>query len=120
MTKKFTLMVGRWQPLHEGHLYLFRKRIEAGENVLVAIRDVEKDEKNPYSVFEVKNFFYCNEETFKWIVTGRMKVIIIDDIDCIAYGRNVGYRVEQMDVPPEIAAISATEIRAQAKREGRL
>ena len=32
-----------------------------------------------------------------------LKVIIIPDIESICYGRDVGYKIEQLEVPKEIA-----------------
>ena len=117
MQKKYALFIGRYQTLHQGHKYLFRKKIEEGVPVLVAIRDVPKDEKNPFSANQVMEMFYNDEETFKWITSDQMKVIIIPDIEGVYYGRDVGYKVEQLQVPADIAAISATKLREQNKNQ---
>ena len=113
--KKYALFIGKYQTLHQGHKYLFRKKIEEGVPVLVAIRDVPKDDKNPFSANQVMEMFYNDEETFKWITSDQMKVIIIPDIEGVYYGRDVGYKVEQLQVPADIAAISATKLREQNK-----
>lgn len=118
--KKYCLFVGRYQTLHEGHKYLFRKKIEEGNPVLVAIRDVPTDEKNPYTANQVINMFIKDAECGKWIEDGLMKLMIIPDIEGIYYGRDVGYKIEQLSVPPEIAEISATKIREQLRKEGKL
>lgn len=112
--------MGRYQTLHEGHKYLFRKKIEEGHPVLVAIRDVPTDEKNPYTARDVMMMFIQDSECSKWIMESKMQVIIIPDIEGIYYGRDVGYKVEQLSVPPEIAEISATKIREQLRKEGKL
>ena len=41
------------------------------------------------------------------------KAIIVDDIESVNYGRGVGYEVNEIQVPDNIKAISATEIRAR-------
>jgi hypothetical protein len=64
--------------------------------------------------------FTKDEECFGWIQQGMMKIIVIPDIEGVYYGRDVGYKVEQLSVPPEIAEISATKIREQMKQEGKL
>jgi len=64
--------------------------------------------------------FTKDEECFGWIQQGMMKIIVIPDIEGVYYGRDVGYKVEQLSVPPEIAAISATKIREKMKEEGKL
>jgi len=35
---KYALFIGRWQPIHIGHEYIIRKKLDEGENV--AILDV--------------------------------------------------------------------------------
>lgn len=81
--------------------------------MLVAIRDVDSNDKNPYSAQQVMIMFWENKECQKWIEQGLMKVMIIPDIEAICYGRDVGYTIEQIEVPKEIAEISATKIRAE-------
>jgi phosphopantetheine adenylyltransferase len=105
--------VGRYQTLHEGHLYIFRKKIEQGKRVLVAIRDVDRDDKNPYSAHQVMSMFWENKECQNWLEKALMKVMIIPDIEAICYGREVGYAIEEIEVPKEIAEISATKLREE-------
>jgi hypothetical protein len=99
---------------------LFRQKINEGHPVLIAIRDVPTDEKNPFSPEQVAKMFLTDDECGKWVKEGKMQVMIIPDIEGIYYGRDVGYKVEQLSVPPEIAAISATKIREQLKEQGKL
>ena len=114
--KKYALFIGRYQSLHEGHKYLFRKKINEGIPVLVAIRDVPTDQKNPFTANQVMTMFFTDSETSEWMDKGMMLVQIIPDIEGVYYGRDVGYKVEQLSVPPEIAEISATKIREQLKQ----
>jgi FAD synthase len=114
--KKYALFIGRYQSLHEGHKYLFRKKINEGVPVLVAIRDVPTDQKNPFTANQVMTMFFTDPETSEWMDKGMMLVQIIPDIEGVYYGRDVGYKVEQLSVPPEIAEISATKIREQLKQ----
>lgn len=46
---KFSLYIGRWQPWHEGHQWLIDQQLNQGNRVLLAIRDVQPDEKNPWT-----------------------------------------------------------------------
>jgi len=57
------------------------------------------------------------KEVRRWINRGFMKIIIIPDIEAICYGRDVGYAIEQIEVPKEIAEISATKLREQKKQD---
>ena len=109
------MFVGRWQPLHTGHQALFQRAMDEGKNVLICIRDIQPDEKNPFTAQEVlKNIteFYQNEP--------RVTVMIIPDICSIEFGRGVGYDIIEHIPPTEIADISATKIREQMRKEGKL
>jgi nicotinamide mononucleotide adenylyltransferase len=118
--KKYALFIGRYQTLHEGHKYLFRKKLNEGSPVLVAIRDMPTDGQNPYTAKEVIEFFYKDQETLQWINDGIMDIMIIPDIEGVYYGRDVGYKIEQMEVPQEVAEISATKLREEKKMRGEL
>jgi len=112
MKNKYSMMIGRFQIFHGGHKYLLDKLLqEKGLPVLIAIRDVEKDEKNPFTAEQLK---YSIEDNLKeYILNNLVKVMIIPDIAGIYYGRDVGYEVAQLEVPTEIAEISATKIRKE-------
>ena len=112
---QFALFVGRWQPLHLGHQELFKRAMDEGKNVLICIRDIQPDEKNPFTAEQVReniSNFYSEEE--------RVKVIVIPDICSIEFGRGVGYDIIEHIPPQEIHNISATKIREQMKKEGKL
>jgi nicotinamide mononucleotide adenylyltransferase len=115
---QWSLFIGRWQPLHEGHKQLFRQVINEGGKVCVAIRDVEVDEKNPFSPHQIMlNIF---EQMQPEVESGKLKVIIIPDICSVDFGRGVGYDIVEHIPPQEVADISATKIREQMKLEGKL
>lgn len=118
--KKYAIFVGRYQPLHEGHKYLFRKKIEEGVPVFVWVRHTPKDEKNPFNQQQVLEQFMSDEETKKWLDDQMMLVGGLPDVEGIYYGRDVGYKVEQLEVPQEIADISATKIREEMREKGLL
>ena len=115
---QWSLFIGRWQPLHEGHKQLFRQVINEGGKVCVAIRDVEVDEKNPFSPHDIMlNIF---EQMKEEVESGKLRVIIIPDICSVEFGRGVGYDIIEHIPPQEVADISATKIREQMKLEGKL
>jgi cytidyltransferase-like protein len=112
---QFAMFVGRWQPLHLGHQELFKRAMDEGKNVLICIRDIQPDEKNPFTAEQVReniSNFYLEEE--------RVKVMVIPDICSIEFGRGVGYDIIEHIPPQEIHDISATKIREQMKKEGKL
>lgn len=64
--------------------------------------------------------FLADDECRLWMNDGMLKIMVIPDIEGVYYGRDVGYKIEQLTVPEEVAAISATKIREQMKAEGKL
>jgi hypothetical protein len=54
------------------------------------------------------------------ISDGRVKVIVIPDIESINFGRGVGYDIIEHVPPQEVGDISATKIREQMRQEGKL
>jgi hypothetical protein len=44
---------------------------------------------------------------------GTYEIMIVPNITNICYGRGVGYKIEEIELPKEIQEISATKIRAQ-------
>lgn len=121
MTKKdgqFSAFIGRWQPLHEGHKQLFQQVLDDGGNVLIMIRDMKPDEKNPYTAAEV--YVTISDFYTDLIKAGRVKVMKIPDICSVDFGRGVGYDIVEWLPPAEIAEISATKVREQLKQEGKL
>jgi hypothetical protein len=59
-------------------------------------------------------------ELIDLIEEGRLKIIIIPDIESINIGRGIGYDVIEHVPPQDIHDISATKIREQMKAEGKL
>jgi cytidyltransferase-like protein len=115
---QFAMFVGRWQPLHKGHQSLFQEAMNEGKNVLICIRDIEPDEKNPFSPEDVrKNILdHYSEE----VIQGKVQVMVIPDICSIEFGRGVGYDIIERIPPVEIGEISATKIREEMRKEGKL
>jgi shikimate kinase len=101
-----TLMLGRYQPWHEGHQALKEKAHERTKQVLIAVRDTQgTSEKDPFSF----------EQVAGQIVSGNAGsfVMKVPNITNIVYGRDVGYKVEQVDLGADIHAISATQKRKE-------
>lgn len=116
--KQYSMLVGRYQPFHEGHRWLMNQCLEEGKNVLICVRDIEPDEKNPFTSNQVyQNIFNELEDL---ISEGRVKVIVIPDIESINFGRGVGYDIIEHVPPQEVGDISATKIREQMRQEGKL
>lgn len=114
----WAMFIGRWQPWHSGHRWLIDQALNEGKKVLLCIRDVPVDEKNPWTAQEV--LMNLSKELRDLLNSGRLSIIKIPDIESINIGRGVGYDVIEHVPPQEIHEISATKIREQLKQEGRL
>lgn len=115
---KYSLFIGRWQPWHSGHRWLIDQRLNEGKNVCVAIRDVEVNENQPWNASDIK--LNVENKLQDLIEEERVKVIVIPDIESVNYGRGVGYDIIEHVPPSEIEKISATSIRKQMKKDGKL
>jgi nicotinamide mononucleotide adenylyltransferase len=116
--KQYSMFIGRWQPWHDGHRWLIDQRLNQGKNVLICIRDIAPDEKNPFTAQQVyENILFKLSDL---IIEERIKVQVIPDIESVNFGRGVGYDVIEHVPPQEVSEISATKIREQLKQEGKL
>jgi nicotinamide mononucleotide adenylyltransferase len=115
---KYSMFIGRWQPWHQGHRWLIDQRLNEEKNVLLCIRDVEPDEKNPWTAHQI--LMNLSNELQDLIEAGRLHIMIIPDIESINIGRGVGYDVIEHIPPQEIHDISATKVREQMRKEGKL
>ncbi len=102
-----SLFVGRWQPFHEGHKALIETILKKGKPVVIAIRDTELSQKNPYTVSE--RWTRIQEELHAY--GGLVKIVVIPDIDEICYGRDVGYDIRKIELDEKLHAVSGTKKR---------
>ena len=103
-----TLMLGRYQPWHEGHHALYVEAGKRTDQVLLGIRNTyNTSEKDPLKFDEVKE--HIAKDKF---MDGAM-VLRLPNITNIVYGRDVGYKIEQVKLEDSIEAISATQKRRE-------
>ena len=115
---QYAMFVGRFQPLHQSHKALFQKALDDGKNLLICIREGEINDKNPYTAEQVKEVI---EMEYALLVNcDVIKVMVIPDICSIEFGRGVGYDIIEHIPPKEVADVSATKIREQLRKEGKL
>ena len=50
--KKYAIFVGRYQPYHYGHIELIKQKLDLGIPALIMIRDIDPDERNPFTAKE--------------------------------------------------------------------
>jgi cytidyltransferase-like protein len=104
------LLIGRYQPFHDGHRKLIETAIARVGQVCIAVRDTHgADDKNPLSYFDVKSRIEAGLK----VHTGRFVVVPLPNITHMFYGRDVGYVVERLELDAAVEAISATGIRNQ-------
>ena len=115
---QYAMFIGRFQPLHSSHKALFQRALDNGKNLLNCVRDGEVNKKNPFTSEEVKKTI---EDTYALLVnSGIVKVMVIPDICSVEFGRGVGYDIIEHIPPTEIGDVSATKIREQMRKEGKL
>ena len=99
------MFIGRWQPFHNGHKWLIGQKLDQGVPILIAVRDVPPDEKNPFTTPQTV-------EMIRKVYEGQdVMVISISDVESVNYGRGVGYEINEHIPPKDIGFISATIIR---------
>lgn len=126
-TKKPTvLLLGRWQPWHDGHLALFKRAISKTGQVIIQVRDVQgvsggmDQDDNPFDWDEVcKNIEKgLLNEGFKRGI--EYEIMLVPNIVNITYGRGVGYKFDEEIFDESITSISATKIRKELREKGDL
>ncbi len=119
-------MLGRWQPWHDGHQALFKRCIKKTGQVIIQVRDVHgvSEEKqradNPFDWNAVcKNIEEgLAKDGFKRSVD--YEIMLVPNVVNITYGRGVGYTLEEEAFDKDTHAISATRIRKQLRKAGKL
>jgi len=108
MTRR-AMFIGRWQPFHNGHKWLINQKLGEGKPILIAVRDIPPDEKNPFTTeqtVEMIQKVYSEQD---------VEVVCIPDIESVNWGRGVGYGLNEHVPPQNIGFISATGIRNDIK-----
>jgi len=131
--KPTTMMLGRWQPWHVGHTALFKQALLETGQVVIMVRDVGgiigKDAgagrtvaqtDNPFDFETVKRNIVeaLTEEDFVFMED--YYIMLVPNIVDISYGRGVGYTFTEHNLGEKIHNISATQIRARLRAEGKL
>jgi cytidyltransferase-like protein len=105
--KKYAIFVGRYQPYHYGHISLIQQKLDDGVPALIMVRDIEPDEKNPFTTEQTVEMITKYHES----KGDDVKVMIIPDIESVNFGRGVGYEVNAYTPPEDIGFISASKVR---------
>ena len=119
-------MLGRWQPWHQGHQELFKKCLNKTGQVIIQVRDVQGSsggdgqDDNPFNWDTVcKNIEEgLSKDNFKRGI--EYEIMLVPNIINISYGRGVGYSFEEIVLEEKIQKISATKIRKNMRKDGKL
>lgn len=109
MSNKRAMFIGRWQPFHNGHKWLIEQKLGEDIPVLICVRDIPPDSKNPFTTEQTVHMLetaYANEDVC---------VLSIPDIESVNWGRGVGYETNEHIPPKDVGFISATSIREKIK-----
>ena len=106
-----SLLIGRFQPLHEGHARLVETLLHEGKKVVIALRDGPRSSANPYSVAE-------RQQMFQKRFGKKVAVISIPEDGSleVVRGRDVGWELRTLALEPELEQISATSVRAANRK----
>ena len=111
--KPTALFVGRYQPFHPGHRALIEEGIRRVGQACIGIRDTQGTSAgNPYSPSEVEASIRVGMAGLE----GKYSIVHLPNITDIMYGRDVGYKIEQIVLADAVQAVSATALRQ--KRNG--
>ena len=106
------LLLGRWQPWHDGHTALFKRALAKTGQVVIQIRDVkdssggEGQEDNPFSLSEISDDIETKLSDFGFKINEDYIIQFVPNITNITYGRGVGYKIEQESFESKIESIA--------------
>jgi cytidyltransferase-like protein len=101
------LFVGRFQPFHPGHAAVIEKLQEEGRDVVVAVRDTPLNKENPFTIEQRLTFIRSKFDN--------VEIIVIPDIEEIAYGRKPGWKFKEVRLDRKTEKISGTKTREKIR-----
>ena len=124
--KPTVLLLGRWQPWHDGHLALFERALAKTGQVVIQVRDVEGSsggvgqDDNPFTYEDISKDIAEKLLLAGYKINEDFVIQLVPNITNITYGRGVGYSIEQESFNSDIESISATKIRKSLRDEGKI
>jgi nicotinamide mononucleotide adenylyltransferase len=131
--KPTAMMLGRWQPWHDGHTELFCRALSETGQVAILIRDVggiigrdagagrtNVQEDNPFSAQEAIANIEVGLDNAGFTNGKQYIIMMVPNIVDISFGRGVGYTFTEHDLGKSVENISATKIRAEMRAKGTL
>ena len=124
--KPTVLLLGRWQPWHDGHLALFERAHAKTGQVVIQVRDVKDSsggvgqEDNPFSFEQISEDISKKLSKSGYTINVDYIIQFVPNITNITYGRGVGYKIEKESFDSKTESISATNIRKTLRDEGKI
>ena len=124
--KPTVLLLGRWQPWHEGHLALFERALVKTGQVVIQVRDLKDasggkgQEDNPFTFEQISDDITKKLSKSGYTINEDYIIQLVPNITNISYGRGVGYKIEKESFDSETESISATNIRKSLRDEGKI
>ena len=81
--KKYAIFIGRYQPYHHGHINLVMQKMDQGIPALIMVRDIEPDEKNPFTIEEQ---LYLKDINLEQLLSPRKKPMMPNNV---FYGQGI-------------------------------
>ena len=97
------MCIGRWRVLHDGHKAMIYRVWEKNKRP-VWVQVMDTDEDPPAKDRAVVIQAWLQAKSIPSLVT------VIPPIASVNYGRGVGYEINEVHLPAEVEAISATNI----------
>ena len=133
LQKPTTMLLGRWQPWHDGHTELFKRAYAETGQVCIMVRNVSfivgqdagagrtvAQDDNPFSYDYVVDGIEEGLHNAGFTRDTEYVIMQVPNIVDISYGRSVGYTFTEHDLGKDMHNISATKIRNQMRKEGKL
>ena len=109
--KETVQMLGRWQPWHDGHRWLFERLLSRTGQVIIQVRDVQGWQgSNPFALDQIKKFIRRDLDP---LYQGQYEIQVVPNIVHIGWGRGVGYTSGEEQFEESVTEISATKIRRE-------
>lgn len=130
--KPTAMLLGRWQPWHDGHTALFEKALAEIGQVCIMVRSVygidgdagaartAPQTDNPMSYDDVTVGIIEKLTSAGYRFNREYTIMEVPNIVDVSYGRGVGYTFTEHDLGDEIHQISATNIRKEMRERGEL
>ena len=108
------------------HQEIIKRTVKKTGQVIIQVREVERtsggkgQDYNPFSWEDVCKNIEENLLKDGYVRGKEYEIMLVPNVTNITYGRGVGYVFEEESFDEEISSISATKIRSELRKKGKL